>query len=220
MSKLRLLFIKEAQAAYISHLDLLRTFQRCFPRTELDIKHSQGFHPHPIISIVLPLPVGQSSDCELLDFEVTQTTDGSGIAEKLNTGMPSGLRVLDCYEAVRPVRELALLRADLELDYDAGVPEGTAQKLTELFSREELIIQKRTKRKEMADVDIAPMIHSVELREEEGKVCGTVVVQAQNPGLNPQLLERAIANYLPELVPDFVRVRRKELLDADGKIFR
>ena len=220
MSKLRLLFIKEAQAAYISHLDLLRTFQRCFPRTELDIKHSQGFHPHPIISIVLPLPVGQSSDCELLDFEVTQTTDGSGIAEKLNTGMPSGLRVLECYEAKRPVRELALLRADLELDYDNGVPEGAADKLKELFGRGELIIQKRTKRKEMADVDIAPMIHSVELTEGENVVRGTVVVQAQNPGLNPQLLERAIANYLPELVPDFVRVRRRELLDAEGKIFR
>ena len=220
MSKLRLLFVKEAQAAYISHLDLLRTFQRCFPRTELDIKHSQGFHPHPIISIVLPLPVGQSSDCELLDFEVTQTTDGSGIAEKLNTGMPSGLRVLDCYEAKRPVRELALLRADLELDYDNGVPEGAAAKLTELFGREELIIQKRTKRKELADVDIAPMIHSVELTEGESVVRGTVVVQAQNPGLNPQLLERAIANYLPELAPDFVRVRRRELLDEEGKIFR
>ena len=220
MSKLRLLFMKEAQAAYISHLDLLRTFQRCFPRTELDIKHSQGFHPHPIISIVLPLPVGQSSDCELLDFEVTQTTDGSGIAEKLNTGMPSGLRVLDCYEAKRPVRELALLRADLELDYDSGVPEGAAEKLTELFGREELIIQKRTKRKEMADVDIAPMIRSVELTEGENTVRGTVVVQAQNPGLNPQLLERAIANYLPELAPDFVRVRRRELLDEEGKIFR
>ena len=220
MSKLRLVFIKEAQASYISHLDLLRTFQRCFPRTELDIKHSQGFHPHPIISIVLPLPVGQSSDCELLDFEVTQTTDGSGIAEKLNTGMPSGLRVLDCYEVQRPVRELVYLKADLELDYDNGVPEGAVAKLTELFGREELIIQKRTKRKELADVDIAPMISSVELAEGENVVRGTVVVQAQNPGLNPQLLERAIANYLPELVPDFVRVRRRELLDAEGKIFR
>lgn len=220
MSKLRLVFIKEAQASYISHLDLLRTFQRCFPRTELDIKHSQGFHPHPIISIVLPLPVGQSSDCELLDFEVTQTTDGSGIAEKLNTGMPSGLRVLDCYEVQRPVRELVYLKADLELDYDNGVPEGAVAKLTELFSRQELIIQKRTKRKEMADVDIAPMICIVELTEGENVVRGTVVVQAQNPGLNPQLLERAIANYLPELVPDFVRVRRRELLDAEGKIFR
>ena len=220
MSKLRLLFIKEAQASYISHLDLLRTIQRAFPRTELDIRHSQGYHPHPIISIVLPLPVGQSSDCELLDFEVTQTTDGSGIAEKLNTGMPCGLRVLDCYEAKRPVRELAFLRADLELEYDNGVPANAAQQLTELFGREELIIQKRTKRKELADVDIAPMIQSVSLEQDEHTVRGTVVVQAQNPGLNPQLLERAIANYLPELTPDFLRVRRRELLDAEGNIFR
>ena len=158
MSKLRLLFIKEAQASYISHLDLLRTFQRAFPRTELDIKHSQGYHPHPIISIVLPLPVGQSSDCELLDFAVTQDTDGSGIAEKLNTGMPSGLRVLDCYPAVRPVRELTYLRADLTLEYDNGVPENAAARLTELLRRPALVIQKRTKRKELADVDIAPMI--------------------------------------------------------------
>jgi len=89
-----------------------------------------------------------------------------------------------------------------------------------LFGREQLIIQKRTKRKEMADVDIAPMIQSVSLDQDEHTVRGTVVVQAQNPGLNPQLLERAIANYLPELMPDFTRVRRREFLDADGNIFR
>ncbi len=220
MSKLRLLFVKEAQASYISHLDLLRTMQRAFPRAELDISHSHGYHPHPIISIVLPLPVGQSSDCEMMDFTVEQTTDGSGIAEKLNTGMPCGLRVLDCYEATRPVRELAQLRADIELDYDAGVPAGAVEQLTELLGREEIVIQKRTKRKTLADVDIAPMIRSVELRAEEKKICGTVVVQAQNPGLNPQLLEKAIAAYLPALTPDFMRVRRREVLDAEGNIFR
>ncbi len=38
MSKLRLLFVKEAQASYISHLDLLRTMQRAFPRAELEIR--------------------------------------------------------------------------------------------------------------------------------------------------------------------------------------
>ena len=46
------------------------------------------------------------------------------------------------------------------------------------------------------------------------------VLAAQNPGLNPQLLEKAIARYLPELTPDFVRVRRRQLLDADGQVFR
>ena len=236
MSKLRLLFVKEGTAAYISHLDLLRTVQRAFPRTELEIKHSQGFHPHPIISIVghrqgqhngdpiisivLPLPVAQSSDCELLDFEVTQDTDGSGIAEKLNEGLPEGLRVLDCYEAKRPVRELAYLRADMELEYDHGVPEGAAEALMELFHRPELLIEKRTKRKQLAEVDIAPMIRSIAFAEEKNLLRAAVTVRAQNPGLNPQLLEKAIARYRPDLSPDFVRVRRRELLDEAGEIFR
>lgn len=220
MSKLRLLFTKEGTASYISHLDLLRTIQRAFPRTELEIRHSQGYHPHPIISIVLPLPVGQSSECELLDFEVTQTTDGKGIAEKLNGGMPAGLKVLDCYEAKRPVRELTTLEAALELEYDNGVPADAVCRLQELFARQELVIQKRTKRKELADVDIAPMIDSVDLREEENRICAKVRVQAQNPGLNPQLLGKAIEMHLPELTPDFLRVHRLALLDADGKDFR
>ena len=220
MSKLRLLFVKEAQASYISHLDLIRTFQRAFPRTELEIKHTQGYHPHPIMSIVLPLPVGQSSDCELLDFEVTQDTDGAGIAEKLNTGMPMGLRVLDCYSAVRPIRELADLRAEVELEYDGGVPAGAVDALQELFARPELVIQKRTKRKDLADVDIAPMLRSVALTEGEGVIRADVIVQAQNPGLNPQLLGKAIERYLPELAPNFIRVRRKAVLDANGDDFR
>lgn len=220
MSKLRLLFVKEAQAAYISHLDLMRTFQRCFPRTELDIRHTQGYHPHPILSIVLPLPVGQSSDCELLDFEVTQDTDGSGIADKLNTGMPTGIRVLDCYEARRPVRELDSLRADVTLEYDMAVPEGAAEQMKELLSRDSLVIQKRTKRKEQADVDIAPMIRNAAVTADKHNLYLALTVQAQNPGLNPQLVEKAVAAYLPQLTPDFVRVRRRAILDANGQDFR
>ena len=220
MSKLRLLFIKEAQAAYISHLDLMRTFQRCFPRTELEIRHTQGYHPHPIISIVLPLPVGQSSECELLDFEVTQQSDGSGIAEKLNTGMPAGIRVLECYEVTRPVRELYALQADVTLEYDNGVPAGAAEAIHGLLHRESLIIEKRTKRKELAEVDIAPMILDAAVTEGENALHIDLKVQAQNPGLNPQLIEKAIARELPQLMPDFIRVRRKRILDAEGKDFR
>lgn len=220
MSKLRLLFIKEAQAAYISHLDLMRTFQRCFPRTELEIKHTQGYHPHPIISIVLPLPVGQSSECELLDFEVTQYSDGSGIAEKLNTGMPAGIRVLECYEVTRPVRELYALQADVTLEYDNGVPANAAEAIHGLLHRESLVIEKRTKRKELAEVDIAPMILDATVTEGENALYIDLKVQAQNPGLNPQLIEKAIAREIPELMPDFIRVRRKRILDAQGEDFR
>lgn len=220
MSKLRLLFSKEAQASYISHLDLMRTFQRVFPRTGLEISHSNGFHPHPILSVVLPLPVGQSSVCELLDLTVEQESDGSGIVEKLNPGFPAGLRALDCYVPQRPVRELAFVQAELQFLYDAGVPAGCAAALEELFQRPSLIIQKKTKRRDLADVDIRPLIRSLSFSEEEGKVLVRAVVAAQNPGLNPALLGNAVAKELPELAPDFVRVRRTALLDENGEIFR
>ena len=124
MGKLRLTFVKEGRAVYLSHLDLLRTFQRVFLRQGLVLRHSQGYHPHPIISFALPLPVGQASDCEVLDFEVTEDLTGAGLAEDLNRFMPDGIRALDCRPPVRPVRDLAELRCRVELLYDGGVPAG------------------------------------------------------------------------------------------------
>ena len=220
MSKLRLLFVKEAQASYISHLDLMRTFQRVFPRAGLSLKHSNGFHPHPIISIVLPLPVGQESDCELLDFETVEDSDGVGVAEALNTGMPAGIRVLDCYEATRPVKELSFVRADMELDYDNGVPKDAIERITALFDREEVLVEKKTKHKDLTEINIRPMIDTLEFTAEENKLCACVTVMAQNPGLNPAFIGAAVARYLPDLAPDFVRVRRRALYDAEMKEFR
>ena len=93
-------------------------------------------------------------------------------------------------------------------------------RLQALFEREELVIQKRTKRKDMADVDIAPMIREMKWTEEPGKIKTQVTVSAQNPGLNPQLLGKAIERYLPEMQPDFIRIRRRRILDANGEDFR
>lgn len=220
MAKLRLLFIKENQASYISHLDLMRTFQRVFPRGGLELKHSQGFHPHPLISIVLPLPVGQSSECELLDFEVEQDIDGTGIADMLNPGLPAGLRVRDCYRVERPARDLAFLRARLELDYDHGVPDGALERLRELFERDEVLVEKRTKHKDLTQINVVPLIRSIEWSAGENLVIADVIVAAQNPGLNPALLAGAVAAQLPELAADFARVRRLELYDGDMQLFR
>ena len=220
MSKLRLIFVKEQQASYISHLDVMRTFQRVFPRAGLSIRHSNGFHPHPILSIVLPLPVGQSSECEILDFESVEESAGEGVAEALNTGMPAGLRVLDCYAASRPVREMALLRARLEMEYDNGVSEDACERIRALFTQEEVYVEKRTKHKGMTELNIVPLIHSLTLTEEAGMIVADAIVAAQDPGLNPALIGAAIARHLPEIAPDFVRVRRKEVYDREMNIFR
>ena len=165
MGKLRLLFVKEGRAVYISHLDLLRTFQRVFLRQGLVLRHSQGFHPHPILSFALPLPVGQSSDCELLDFETAADMDGGDLPERLNRFMPAGIRARSCYVPVWPVRELAGLECRVDLLYDGGVPAGAAERIEALLTGESLVIRKRTKRKAMADIDIRPMLHSLSLSE-------------------------------------------------------
>lgn len=220
VGKLRLIFIKEGRAVYISHLDLLRTFQRVFLRQGLVLRHSQGFHPHPILSFALPLPVGQSSACEVLDFEVVEDMDGKGLPESLNRFMPEGIRAVDCYVPVWPVRDLAKLRCRVDLCYDGGVPAGAAEEIRSLLTGESLVIQKRTKRKAMADVDIRPMLHGLELSEEPGILRLDATVSAQNPGLNPALLAEAVRMHLPPLAPDFVQVRRLELLDAGDGTFR
>ena len=220
MSKLRLLFEKQGTACYISHLDLMRTFQRLFLRAGIFLKHSNGFHPHPIISIVLPLPVGQSSCCELLDFEIEQTVDLAALPALLNAGCPEGLRVLRAYEAVRPVKDLAFVQAEMDLSYDRGVPEGACAALRDLFSRQELMIQKKNKRKELVDVNVRPLLRQITFARQEGRVHVQAVVSAQNPGLNPALLASAVEANLPDYAPDFVTVRRTDVLDESGASFR
>ena len=143
-----------------------------------------------------------------------------GVAEALNTGMPAGLRVLDCYSVTRPVREMVNLRAQLEMEYDNGVPEGACEHIREFFTQEEIFVEKRTKHKGMTELNIAPLIRSLTLTEGEGVILADAVVAAPDPGLNPALIGAAVARHLPEIAPDFVRVRRKEVYDAEMNVFR
>ena len=220
MSEYRLLFSKEGTASYISHLDLLRTFQRAFIRSGLVIRHSNGFHPHPVMSFVLPLSVGQQSTCELLDFETVEDLPPQEMAGRLNPCLPAGVYVLGCWHPQHPVRDLAALQANVSLVYDKGVPEGAGAAICALLTGEQVVVEKRNKKKQMVDTDIRPMIRSVEAEEGDGEVILHVTVQAQNPGVNPALLAAAVTRHLPHLSPDFVRVRRTALLCSDGKDFR
>ena len=219
MGKLRLVFAKEGRAVYISHLDLLRTFQRVFIRQGLVLRHSQGFHPHPILSFALPLPLGQSSQCELLDFEVTEDMDGGDLPEKLNPFMPEGIRAVSCYVPQRPIRQLERLRCQVDLVYDAGTAPEAPAAVTDLLLGESVVIEKRTKRRELAEVDLRPMLFRLEAEPRPDRLVLLAEVAAQNPGMNPVLLAAAVERYLPEFAPDFVQVRRLAVLDGQGDVF-
>ena len=183
----RLLFEKRGDAVYLSHLDLMRVFQRAFKRADILIWHSQE------------LPA---------------------LAGRLNAVLPAGIRVLSAYESARKVKELTRLQAEVTLEYDGGIPEGAQQALGAFFARESIVITKHSKKGDK-EVDIKPLLHSLEMtarnRNELRLVC---VLSAQNPGLNPQLLVSAIETYLPERKPDFARICRMEVLDDGNTPFR
>ena len=71
MFKMRILFEKKDDAAYISHLDLMKVLQRSFCRAKLPVKYSEGFNPHICMSILSPLSTGYRSRYELCDLELT-----------------------------------------------------------------------------------------------------------------------------------------------------
>ena len=218
----RILFEKTGNAVYISHLDLMRLFQRAFKRGGLNLKHTQGFSPRAMVSIALPLSVGVESKCEILDYELVGQEELSGdeIMERLNRTMPAGVRVLAVYDSPRKPKELTHLDVTIRLEYDNGVPEGACDALRNLFDRESVIVTKRGKNGPV-DQDIIPMISELKITgisEQELEI--TCRVCAQNPSLNPQQMVLAIETYLPEFKPDFTRIFRREAIAADGTIFR
>lgn len=218
----RLLFAKEGNAVWISHLDLMRVFQRAFRRSGMLLKHSQGFTPHAYVSIALPLSVGVSSQCELLQFELdaSDSTPNEVIADKLNAALPDGIRVRAVYDSEGKLKELTCLQVCVTLEYDAGVPADCCEKLERLFAAPELVVRRRTKKGE-ADVDIRPMIDAVQVGQADANtVCLTARISAQNPALNPQLLVTAIETHLPDCMPEFAKICREEIFDAAGNPFR
>ena len=216
----RLLFEKTGNAVWISHLDLMRLFQRAFKRAGLPLKHTRGFNPRPSVSIALPLSVGVQSHCELLDFDLDgETVTNDAIKERLNSALVAGIRVLDVYDGGRKLRDLALLRCMVTLEYDNGVPAGAKETIEGLFARAELIVPKKTKNG-IQDQDVIPMIRKLEVTAEEREVVLDALVCCQNPTLNPMQLAAAIAREMPEMAPDHSTCLRMELYDTNEKIFR
>lgn len=217
----RLLFEKKGNAVWISHLDLMRLFQRAFQRAGLPLKHTQGFNQRPFVSIALPLPVGLSSECELLDFDLDGVTVSCDeICERLNKALVSGVRVLRVYENGRKLKELTHLECVLTMEYDQGIPQNAVFVITKLFTSESLLVEKKGKNG-LTIQDIIPMIRELSVREADDNVleiCATVC--CQNPALNPLQLIAAIKKFIPDLSPDFVRCSRKEIYDMNKEIFR
>lgn len=217
----RALFEKTGNAVWISHLDLMRVFQRAFKRAGMHLTHTQGFNPRPSVSIALPLSVGIESRCELLDFDL----EGDGcsneeILDRLNSNLIEGVRILAVYDESSKIKNLAYLDCILTLEYDEGIPEGTEARLAEFFNKEEIIVEKRTKNGPKQE-NIIPLIRNLQICPVDDHILEIHTrVCCQNPALNPMQITAAIELYQPVQKPDFVKCRRVEVYDSNETVFR
>jgi radical SAM-linked protein len=217
MGKGRLVFKQEGAAIYISHLDTMRTLTRVFLRAGIPLRHTEGFNPHPYISLALPLSVGQSSVCELMDFEITSALPPEALPDLLNPNMPSGLTAVRAYTPARKIGEIKWLEIRGALEYDGGAPDAAA--LDGYFAAKSIIIEKKTKRG-TASLDVIPLISKIGFTAvSDTAVRLDAVVAAQNPSLNPGSLVTALKTHRPELAPDFAAFTRIALYGAELEAF-
>ena len=219
--KLRMRFSKTGRAILLSHLDLMRTMQRAFLRAEYPLKYSEGFNPHAQISILLPLSVGVSSVCELMDFQLKDDVQLAEMPEKLTSVMPEGIVVHEVYPSENKAKYLKWLEISGRLEYDDRDLVSTANHLAVFYQRPEIIITRKTKRGE-GEMDIVPAIRELNIALNEERNCITLkaVISAQEPTLNPDHLIAALRQQVPELALDFAAFTRQQVYFENGEVFR
>ncbi|MDS1029410.1 TIGR03936 family radical SAM-associated protein [Bacillota bacterium LX-D] len=95
--RVRIRFAKGNQVRFISHLELMKTFERAIRRARIPIAFSEGFNPHPKMSFATALAVGVTADTEYLDLELRQEMSPEEVWQRLRQNLPEGFRILSSH---------------------------------------------------------------------------------------------------------------------------
>ena len=219
---LRFRYEKRGALAYISHLDVLRTFQKALRRAELPLAYSEGFSPHPKLTFAAPLPVGQESVCEYLDVRMSEPCDPVAAMTALNATLPEGLRLT---AAGYPAIKLAAVdRATYRLVIrTAGADAALAERCAAILSAKPLLVFKRSKAGDR-DVDVSPNILASSGEYRDGAIVLTLTLRAEGGAfLNTDyllgLLRRDAGILSTDPMTESATVLRLSLADADGNEF-
>ncbi len=97
MQRLRVRFSRGEEVRFISHLDIMRLWQRAFYRADTPLAYSEGFSPHPQISSAAPLAVGITSEAELMDILCTKVVSPHWLITAVNQQLPPGIEILQVH---------------------------------------------------------------------------------------------------------------------------
>jgi radical SAM-linked protein len=94
MHRLRLKFSRGEQLKFLSHLDLMRLWERALRRAALELAYSEGFSPHPRISLAAPLAVGITSVAEVMDIFLSHRITDGVFVQKVGPQLPGGIGIM------------------------------------------------------------------------------------------------------------------------------
>jgi radical SAM-linked protein len=120
-SKVRLRFAKGGALRWLSHHDLMRTFERMLRRAALPFRRTQGFNPHPRLVFALSLPLGVVGRAEIAELELDDDVPADEVLARLRAQCPAGLEIHGAHAI--PPRSSARVRG---LCYGLALPEDRA----------------------------------------------------------------------------------------------
>lgn len=141
MQRIRVRFSRGQEVKFISHLDIIRLWQRALHRARIPLAYSEGFSPHPRISLAAPLAVGITSEAELMDIFCTQWSSPHFFTSAVSQQLPPGTGILQVYPIALNLPSLqsqvryAEYRVDVETERERKDVESS---LTSLLSAKHL----------------------------------------------------------------------------------
>ena len=116
MQRLRLRFGRSKPLHYLSHLDMLRMWERIFRRASIPISYTDGFTPRPRISIAAPLAIGMTSEYELMDIWLSEMMSVLDLENEIQAQFPGGLMIYDIHDVENNSPSLQSLLLDAEYE--------------------------------------------------------------------------------------------------------
>lgn len=226
--RIRAEFVRGEEVKYISHLDLMKTFERAIRRSKIPIAYSQGFNPHPRMVFGLPMAVGVTSDSEYLDVDLEENISAQDFVELLNSQLPKGLR-LTC--AKKKESRTNIMATIVMAHYEVTVKTAgnveidmLHQAIKRLIERPEILVVREGK-KGRREINIRPMIHKIDIATavnedmEKVFVFSSLLSAGSAANLNPELLVKAIEEEIETKI-DILKIHRTQLLvkGPDGPI--
>lgn len=175
VQRLRIVFGKGAELKYISHLDLLRVWERALRRARVPLAYSEGFNPRPKLFFAAALAVGYTGRAEMLDLLLEQRMGLQQFASALKEQMPSGLQLVSVEEVelTLPPLPSQVIGAEYEVRIEIKEPsEAIRERLDGLLAAGS-IPRHRERPTGARFYDLRPLIQSLQLAERQGDI-GTI----------------------------------------------